>query len=202
MSIFDQRTAKVLATICAFVAIGAFLYGVRHTLIVILFAVLFAYLLEPVVYRIERSRLARGSRWLAILETYLAIGAIVAGLGILFGPKLVEDARLLSQSLPGLLEKVTTRKDRLAIWQSVRLELRHSAQNRAVYCGASDRDSRLEWAGRYSGCQGVAEFDLGCSDPHSRYLFLARRTAVLRNLAAHLWRGQPAAISALDHDRS
>src|SRR5664279_4079197 len=102
MSIFDQHTARVLATICAFVAIGAFLYGVRHTLVVILFAVLFAYLLEPVVYRIERSRLARGSRWLAILETYLAIGAIVAVLGILFGPKLVEDGRLLSQSLPGL----------------------------------------------------------------------------------------------------
>ena len=98
MSIFDQRTARVLATTCAFVAIGAFLYGVRHTLVAILFAVLFAYLLEPVVYRIERSKLARGSRWLAILETYLAIGAVVALLGILFGPKLVEDARLLSQS--------------------------------------------------------------------------------------------------------
>ncbi len=114
MSIFDPRTAKVLATICAFVAVGAFLYGVRHTLIVILFAVLFAYLLEPVVYRIERSRLARGSRWLAILEIYLAIGAIVTGLGILFGPKLAEDAGLLSQSLPGLLEKVTTGK---IVWQ-------------------------------------------------------------------------------------
>jgi len=114
MSIFDQRTARVLATICAFVAIGAFLYEVRNTLVVILFAVLFAYLLEPVVYRIERSRLARGSRWLAILETYLAIGAILAVFGILFGPKLVEDTRLLSQSLPGLLEKVTTGK---IVWQ-------------------------------------------------------------------------------------
>jgi predicted PurR-regulated permease PerM len=114
MSVFDQRTAKVLATICAFVAIGVFLYEVRHTLVVILFAVLFAYLLEPIVYRIERSRLARGSRWLAILETYLAIGAILAVLGILFGPKLVEDTRLLSQSLPGLLEKVTSGK---IVWQ-------------------------------------------------------------------------------------
>jgi predicted PurR-regulated permease PerM len=62
MSIFDQRTARVLATICAFVAIGAFLYAVRHTLVAILFAVLFAYLLEPVVCRIEGSKLARGSR--------------------------------------------------------------------------------------------------------------------------------------------
>ena len=45
------------------------------------------------------------------------------------------------------------RKDRLAIWQSVRLELRHSAQNRAVSCGSSGRDSRLESPGRYSACE-------------------------------------------------
>ena len=114
MSIFDKRTAKVLTTVCAFVAIGALLYGVRHTLVIILFAVLFAYLLDPVVYRIEGSKLAKGSRWLAILETYLAIGAILALLGILFGPKLAEDTRMLSQSLPGLLEKVTTGK---IVWQ-------------------------------------------------------------------------------------
>ena len=79
MPIFDHRTARVLATICGFVAIGAFLYAVRHTLVAILFAVLFAYLLEPVVYRIEGSKLARGSRWLAILETYLAIGGDCGG---------------------------------------------------------------------------------------------------------------------------
>ena len=78
------------------------------------------------------------------------------------------------------------RKDRVAIWQSVRLELRHSAQNRAVYCVPSGRDSRLEWPGRYSGCNDVAEVDLDCPGPHPRHLFLARRTAVLRNLAAHL----------------
>jgi predicted PurR-regulated permease PerM len=114
MSIFDRHTARVLATICALIAIGAFLYGVRHTLVAMLFAVLFAYLLGPVVWRIERSMLAMGSRWLAILETYLAIAAILAVLGILFGPTLVEDTRLLSQSLPGFLEKLTTGK---IVWQ-------------------------------------------------------------------------------------
>ena len=122
MSVFDQRTAKVLATICAFVAIGIFLYEVRHTLVVILFAVLFAYLLEPVVYRIERSRLARGSRWLAILETYLAIGAILAVLGILFGRTGGghSAAEPVAARIAGEGDK---RKDCLAIWQSVRLEL-------------------------------------------------------------------------------
>jgi predicted PurR-regulated permease PerM len=146
MSIFDQRTARVLATICAFVAIVAFLYGVRHTLVVILFAVLFAYLLEPVIYQIEESRLARGSRWLAILETYLAMGAIVAVLGILFGPKLVEDGRLLSQSLPGLLEKVTTGK---IVWQfGNRYGWSYDTQLKIEQSIAAHQAEILAWSGQ------------------------------------------------------
>ncbi len=146
MSIFDQRTAKVLATICAFVASGAFLYGVSHTLIAILFAVLFAYLLEPVVYRIERSRLARGSRWLAILETYLAIGAILAVFGILVGPKLVEDTRLLSQSLPGLLEKVSTGK---IVWQfGNRYGWSYDTQLKIEQFIAAHQAEILAWSGK------------------------------------------------------
>ena len=188
MSIFDQHTARVLATICAFVAVGAFLYGVRHTLVVILFAVLFAYLLEPVVYRIERSRLARGSRWLAILETYLAIGAIVAVLGILFGPKLVEDTRLLSQSLPGLLEKVTTGK---IVWQfGNRYGWSYDTQLKIEQFIAAHQAEILAWSGQAGTAVArvLQKSDLDCSGPHPRHLFLARRTTVLRNLAAHLWR--------------
>jgi predicted PurR-regulated permease PerM len=146
MSIFDQRTAKALATICAFVAIGAFLYGVRHTLIIILFAVFFAYLLKPVVHRIEGSRLARGSRWLAILETYVAIGAIVAVLGILFGPKLVDDTRLLSQSLPGLVEKVTTGK---IVWQfGNRYGWSYDTQLKIEQFIAAHQTEILAWSGQ------------------------------------------------------
>jgi predicted PurR-regulated permease PerM len=114
VSIFDPRTAKMLTTICLFVAIGVFLYGVRHTLVIILFAVFFAYLLEPLVMRIQTSPLARGSRVLAIVETYVAIGALLVVLGFTFGPRLADDSRQLTQSLPGLIDKVTTGK---IIWQ-------------------------------------------------------------------------------------
>lgn len=146
MSIFDQRAARVLATICAFIAIGAFLYGVRHTLGVILFAVLFAYLLDPIVCRIERSKLARGSRWLAILEAYLAIGVILAVLGILFGPKLAEDTRLLSQSLPGLLEKITTGK---IVWQfGNRYGWSYATQLKIEQFIAAHQAEILTWSGQ------------------------------------------------------
>jgi predicted PurR-regulated permease PerM len=146
MSIFDQRTAKVLVTTCACVAGGAFIYGVRHTLVAILFAVLFAYLLEPLVHRIERSRLGRGSRRLAILETYLAIGTILAALGILFGPKLMDDARLLSQSLPALLEKVTTGK---IVWQfGNRYGWSYDTQLKIEQFIASHKNEGLAWSGQ------------------------------------------------------
>lgn len=108
MSIFDLRTAKVLLTIGAFVVVGAFLYGVRHTLIVLLFSILFAYLLEPVVFRVQNSQLGRGSRSLAILETYLAVAVVLVVVGFLFGPRLAAETRRLTQALPGLLEKVTS----------------------------------------------------------------------------------------------
>ncbi len=108
MSLFDPRTAKVLFTIGAFVLIGTFLYGVRHTLVLILFAIFFAYLLAPLVLYMQNSKLARGSRSVAILETYLAIGIVFTVLIVLFGPRLVADARRFSATLPSLLDRVTT----------------------------------------------------------------------------------------------
>lgn len=146
MSIFDQHTARVLATIAALIAVGAFLYGVRHTLVAMLFAVLFAYLLEPFVRRIERSILARGSRWLAILEAYLTIAAILTTLGVLFGPRLVEDTRLLSQSLPGFLEKVTTGK---IVWQfGGRYGWSYDTQIKIERLIAAHQAEILAWSGR------------------------------------------------------
>ncbi len=47
MSLFDRRTACVLLTIVLFAAAAGFIYGARRILIVFLFAVLFAYLLDP-----------------------------------------------------------------------------------------------------------------------------------------------------------
>ena len=114
MTPFDQRTAKVLVTILAFVAAGWFLYGVRHTLVVILFAIFFAYLLEPLVQRMEHSRLALHSRRLAIFETYIICAALITVLIVIFGGRISDDARRLTHSLPQLLENVTSGK---IVWQ-------------------------------------------------------------------------------------
>lgn len=114
MSLFDLRTVRVLATICAFAAIAAFVYGVRRTLVVILFAIFFAYLLEPLVLRIQRSPVGRNSRNLAIAETYLGCAIVITALLLIFGPRFADDTRTLVQTMPALLDKVTSGK---IVWQ-------------------------------------------------------------------------------------
>ncbi len=114
MGIFDSRTARSLTTVLIFVVAAWFVYKVRSTLILVLFSVLFAYLLEPIVLRIERSPMGRNSRALAILETYLICGGILALLIAIFGGRIVDDMRQLVQSMPGLLDRVASGK---IVWQ-------------------------------------------------------------------------------------
>jgi predicted PurR-regulated permease PerM len=140
---FDLRTARVLATIAAFVAVGALLYGIRHTLVIFLFAIFFAYLVEPVVTRIQHTPLARNSRPLAIAGTYLIVAVLLGGLAVLFGPKVVEDMHRLSKTLPTLLENVTSGK---IVWQlGQRHNWSYDTQYRIEQFIAAHRDTILNW---------------------------------------------------------
>lgn len=109
MEWFDKRTASVLITVLIFVAIGAFIYGAGRILIVFLLAILFAYLLEPLVSRFERwNKVSRGRREIAILEVYVIICAAFALLLILMGPRIADESRKLVEALPGFLQKVSS----------------------------------------------------------------------------------------------
>ncbi len=108
MQLFDVRATRILLTITAFVAAGAFLYGIRHTIIIFLFTIFFAYLLAPLVGWVQASRLARGSRVLAIAETYICIALLFGVLWLVFGPRLARDAHRMTESLPGLLDNVAS----------------------------------------------------------------------------------------------
>src|SRR3954470_3095387 len=102
MSFFDKRTVSVLSTIVLFALVAGFIYGARRILVVFLFAVLFAYLLEPLVSLVQhRSKLSRGSRALAILQVYLILLLIIsAGLSSI-GPRVEDEGRKLAAALPG-----------------------------------------------------------------------------------------------------
>ena len=54
MALIDSRTTRILFTVLVFAVGFAFLYVARRTLIAFLFAVFFAYLVDPAVSRIER----------------------------------------------------------------------------------------------------------------------------------------------------
>lgn len=106
LDLLDHRAVRVLTTVLIFAAVLAFVYAVRKTLILFLFALLFAYLFEPVICWLQ-PRL-RGSRGLAIVVVYIGLAVVVTIAGILFGPKIFNEGQRLGQSLPSLYDKIAS----------------------------------------------------------------------------------------------
>src|SRR5437660_4424906 len=84
MNLIDKRTASVLFTILGFTLLITLIYQARRPLIAFIFAILFAYLLNPMVAHFQ-ARL-RASRGLAIAATYLSLGIAIAAFWITAGP--------------------------------------------------------------------------------------------------------------------
>ena len=103
MALIDARTARVLTTLLVFALGLAFLYVAHNTLIAFLFAIFFAYLVDPAVSRIEK--LTR-SRAIAIAVIYFLLVVLLVTFFFFVGPKIVRQAQRLGEALPGLLEKV------------------------------------------------------------------------------------------------
>ncbi len=102
-NLWDAKTARVLFTALLFALFLAFLRGARETLTLFLFAILFAYFLAPPVGKLEHPLRGRGR---AILVVYLILGLVLAGLGLLIGPKIADEAKDLAASLPSLLDRL------------------------------------------------------------------------------------------------
>jgi predicted PurR-regulated permease PerM len=80
----------------------AFLHAARETLTLFLFAILFAYFIDPVVSWLEKP--LRG-RIQGISAVYLLLIALLVGLGFLVGPKIASEGNALATSLPSLLDQ-------------------------------------------------------------------------------------------------
>ena len=105
MSLIDARTTRVLFTVLLFALALGFLYIARRTLIAFLFAVFFAYLVDPAVSRIEKWVKGRGR---AIGVIYLLLVALLVTFFFFVGPQIARQAQRLSESLPKLLETVSS----------------------------------------------------------------------------------------------
>jgi predicted PurR-regulated permease PerM len=105
MVVFDSRTARILFTTLVFVLGLGFVYVARRTLIAFLFAIFFAYLMEPAVSRLEKLLRGRGR---AIALIYLLLLAALATFVFFVGPRITHQATKLGETLPDLLKKVST----------------------------------------------------------------------------------------------
>jgi predicted PurR-regulated permease PerM len=107
MSLFDKYTLRVLFTVLATAALLAFVWLARKPLLAFLFAMLFAYLLEPLIVLLQKR--ARCTRVVAIAVTYLVITAALLTFGMaVVGPRVVEEGRRLSDSAPELYNRVAS----------------------------------------------------------------------------------------------
>jgi predicted PurR-regulated permease PerM len=104
MALIDKKTAHVLFTVLLFAAVLALAFAARKMLIIFLFAMLFAYLLEPVVSRVQSW--VRNSRIRAIAVVYLLLVILVIIFLSTAGPRIVQEGQKLSQSLPALSERI------------------------------------------------------------------------------------------------
>ena len=101
----DDRAGNVLITVAIFLIAAAILYVARAAFLILLLSLFFAYLLEPVVVRVqEHSPLSRKNRSLAIAQVYLVGTVALASLGYQFGPPLAAQAKSLNATVRELLQ--------------------------------------------------------------------------------------------------
>src|ERR1700687_5455176 len=105
MSLIDLRAARVLFTVLFFALVLGFLYIAHRTLIAFLFAIFFAYLVDPAVSRLEKWVHGRG---LAIAVIYLLIVGLLVTFFFFVGPRIGREAQILSETLPKLLDRVSS----------------------------------------------------------------------------------------------
>jgi predicted PurR-regulated permease PerM len=101
----DSRTARALVTVLLFALVLGFLYVARATLIAFLFAIFFAYLVSPLVNRLEGVLRGRVQA-IAVIYSLLIVLVVLFFVGV--GPKVTREGAKLGQSLPALLTQLSS----------------------------------------------------------------------------------------------
>jgi predicted PurR-regulated permease PerM len=103
----DPKAARASWTVFLVALVLLAAYALRQTLAVFVIALLFAYLLAPLVGFVERVTPHRVSPRVALAIVYLVlVGAIVA-LGFTLGSRLADEANSLATQLPALVKNPT-----------------------------------------------------------------------------------------------
>lgn len=97
----DRRAVRVTWTVALTLLLLGAVYAIRKTLFLFVVAMLFAYLLYPLVNRIA-GRFHQRHRGAALALTYLLVLGILASLGSLIGAKVAEEGQHFVASPPDL----------------------------------------------------------------------------------------------------
>jgi predicted PurR-regulated permease PerM len=96
----DRRAASYTWTAALILLLLSLLYLVRSTLFIFILALLFAYLLAPLVSLLDRFLPGNRTRTPALALAYIIFMGIVVLAGIQIGSRVVEEANSLSKRLP------------------------------------------------------------------------------------------------------
>lgn len=102
----DARAARVLWTVLLFGLALGLVWLLRTVLLLLAFALLFAYLVAPAVAVVERWRPFRHRRTLSLIAVYLVIFGGLAGIGAVVGPRLKDDTAQLAQKIPAMSQDI------------------------------------------------------------------------------------------------
>ena len=106
---FDSRTAKILLTILAFALVLTIVYVARTVLIIFAFAILLAYLINPVVRFLQRHSLFfKNLRGPHVVEAYLAIIVMIVLLSHGLVPEFRKNAGRILSAIPTVTNKVSS----------------------------------------------------------------------------------------------
>jgi predicted PurR-regulated permease PerM len=101
----DQRAARYTWTAALVLLLLYVAYLIRDTLFLFVVALMFAYLLYPLVHLLDRFIPSR-TRGLALAVVYIALIGVIVLLGVELGSQAAEQAAALSQRAPEILEKM------------------------------------------------------------------------------------------------
>lgn len=102
----DSRSARTAWTMFVVALVLFVLYNIRRVLLIFVLAILFAYLLSPVVNLIDRFSPRRVSRTWALAAVYVVLIALLILFGSLIGTQVSQEASSLTARFPELVKKM------------------------------------------------------------------------------------------------
>ncbi len=106
---YDARAGRAAWSVFLVALLLVILYFIREVLLVFVLAILFAYLLSPVVNLVDRFLRWKKSRTYSLAIVYALLVGVLIAAGILIGNKVVAEASALAANFPHLVDGLKTR---------------------------------------------------------------------------------------------